>query len=606
MSLKIFDVTDYNCSKEEAMAYDRLRPSPETGSGTGSHANAIPLHKRKLLLTTSVIALVLIVLVVCGSAAGMHEGEGGATPIRRKLNQAISSTCSTADGCPDHCVDSLLKFPNSFSANEQDAELVRVSFNTTLRHFSDALYTISSFSNMQMDPRVRSAFDACVELLEGSVDALSRAISAVNPPRNGDNKGVSTQDVMTWLSAALTNHDTCAEGFEGVTGAVKDRVMEELKDLSEAGSKFLSKFVAIGEKDSAGTPTVHNRRLLEWVSDDEISVENEENFPKWLGRKERKLLSAPLSEIQADIIVSKDGNGTVTVNTITEAIKKAPEYSMRTKRIEEDSLNVGKKKINLVFIGDGKEKPVITGGKSVSDNLTTFHTATFAASGAGFIARDITFENWDGPAKHQAVALRVDADHAVVYRCNIIGFQDTLYVHSNRQFYRECDIYGTVDFIFGNAAVVLQNCSILAQKPMPGQKITITSQGRNFLNQNTGISIHACRILPMPDLVAANGSFQTYLGRPWRMYSRVVFLLSYMDHHIDPRGWLEWNVSFAHTLYYGEYNNYGPGAAVDQRVNWPGFRVITSVIEATKFTVAQLICGLLWLPSTGIAFLAAL
>ncbi|RWW15190.1 hypothetical protein GW17_00020984, partial [Ensete ventricosum] len=90
----------------------------------------------------------------------------------------------------------------------------------------------------------------------------------------------------------------------------------------------------------------------------------------------------------------------------------------------------------------------------------------------------MTIENWAGPEKHQAVALRVGADHAVAYRCNIIGYQDTLYVHSQRQFFRECDIYGTVDFIFGNAAVVLQNCSLWARRPLPMQKNTITAQNR--------------------------------------------------------------------------------------------------------------------------------
>lgn len=230
-----------------------------------------------------------------------------------------------------------------------------------------------------------------------------------------------------------------------------------------------------------------------------------------------------------------------------------------------------------------------------------------AASGSGFIARDMTFENWAGPSKHQAVALRVGADHAVVYRCNIIGYQDTLYVHSQRQFFRECDIYGTVDFIFGNAAVVFQNCSIFARKPMAFQKNTITAQNRKDPNQNTGISIHACRILATSDLEASKGNFSTYLGRPWKLYSRTVFLLSYIGDHVHPRGWLEWNATFAlDTLYYGEYMNYGPGSAVGQRVKWPGYRVINSTVEASKFTVAQFIFGSSWLPSTGVAYLAGL
>ncbi|KAE8728016.1 putative pectinesterase/pectinesterase inhibitor 61 [Hibiscus syriacus] len=576
------------------MGYDRLPPF--------QHAELTPKNNNKKLLFISVVAFFTIIIVsaVCaGLVVRLREGGGGATPIHRKPTQAISRTCGKTR-FRKLCVNTLLQFPGSLTAGEQD--LVHVSFNVTLQRFNKALYTTTSISYIQMDPRVRSAYDDCLELLEDSVDALSRSLSSVVPK----GKGGSTQDVMTWLSAALTNQDTCTEGFDGLSGAVKDQVAAKLADLSKLVSNCLSIFTASGGDDLVGVPT-QNRRLL--ASGETI---DEQHFPKWLRREERALLDTPVSAIRPDIVVSKDGNG--TVKTIAEAIKKAPEYSTRriiiyvkAGRYEESNLKVGRKKINMMFVGDGKSKTIITGGKSIFDNITTFHTAAFAATGTGFIARDITFENWAGPAKHQAVALRIGADHAVVYRCNIIGYQDTLYVHSNRQFYRECDIYGTVDFIFGNAAVVFQNCSIYARKPMPFQKNTITAQNRKDPNQNTGISIHACRILPTPDLAAANGSFQTYLGRPWKLYSRAVFMLSYMSDHIHPRGWLEWNATFpVDTLYYGEYMNYGPGGAIGQRVRWPGYRVITSDIEAAKFTVAQFIYGSSWLPSTGITFLAGL
>ncbi|KAI3428967.1 Pectinesterase [Psidium guajava] len=107
-----------------------------------------------------------------------------------------------------------------------------------------------------------------------------------------------------------------------------------------------------------------------------------------------------------------------------------------------------------MFVGDGIGKTIITGSKSVGGGSTTFKSATVAVVGDGFVARDITFRNTAGAANHQAVALRSGSDLSVFYKCSFEGYQDTLYVHSERQFYRECDIYGTVDFIFGNAAVM--------------------------------------------------------------------------------------------------------------------------------------------------------
>ena len=118
-----------------------------------------------------------------------------------------------------------------------------------------------------------------------------------------------------------------------------------------------------------------------------------------------------------------------------------------------------------------------------------------AVSGDGFLASDITFENRAGPEKYQAVALRINADLAAVYRCTIIGYQDTLYVQSFRQFNRECDNYGTIDFIFGNAAVVFQASNIVSRKPMPGQFTVITAQSRDIPNENTGISVRSLSLV---------------------------------------------------------------------------------------------------------------
>ena len=236
-----------------------------------------------------------------------------------------------------------------------------------------------------------------------------------------------------------------------------------------------------------------------------------------------------------------------------------------------------------------------------------------AASGFGFMMLDMTVENWAGPARHQAVALRASADRAVVHRCGIAGYQDTLYAHSNRQFYRDCDVYGTVDFVFGNAAAVLQRCDLWARVPLPGQRNTVTAQSRNESCQRTGIVLHGCRLLAAPasepDLILAPPT--TYLGRPWKPFSRVVVMLSYIGPHVPPQGWLEWNATSdtpyaLDRLYFGEYMNNGPGAGLAGRVPWHGHRAINSTAEAERFTVARFIDGASWLPATGVSFVAGL
>ncbi|KAF2285823.1 hypothetical protein GH714_008266 [Hevea brasiliensis] len=103
--------------------------------------------------------------------------------------------------------------------------------------------------------------------------------------------------------------------------------------------------------------------------------------------------------------------------------------------------------------------------------------ACLAVAGDGFILQDVWVQNTAGPEKHQAVALRVSADQSVINYCRIDVYQDTFYAHNYRQFYGDCSIIGTIDFTFGSAAVVLQNCQIISRKPMANQKNMVTAQG---------------------------------------------------------------------------------------------------------------------------------
>lgn len=224
-----------------------------------------------------------------------------------------------------------------------------------------------------------------------------------------------------------------------------------------------------------------------------------------------------------------------------------------------------------------------------------------AVAGDKFLARDLTIINTSGPQKYQAVAARVTSNSAF-YRCNFSSYQDALFAHSLRQFYRECTIQGTIDFIFGNAAAIFQNCLILVRKPIPGQSNMITAQGRRDPNQNTGFSLQNCTILAAPDLKSAKRQhISTFLGRPWGNHSRTVVMKSYLGDLIHPQGWYTWdNYSSLDTVEYIEHLNYGPGSNTRHRVTWKGYKKNCSEEKARQFTVGKFLHEAdHWLESTG-------
>ncbi|KAL9225404.1 hypothetical protein vseg_001335 [Gypsophila vaccaria] len=597
--------------------YAHLEPSLSARAADPGLNPGPRTRPRARTLALAAAAVLLVVAAACAAPAVMRARAGAGAGSGLGPTRAIKRACG-ATRYPALCLDSLGGFPGATEAAGEGAgegALAHISVNMTLMRFGRAAEATAEIRNLEMNTMTRAAYEDCLELLEESVELLATSLTSLSPmlsadDNDNDNQGGTKQDVMTWLSGAMTNQDTCTEGLTLASGSIKDQMAQSLRDLSELVSNCLAIYAATinDPNDFSGIP-IQNRRLLGF----EPEIVDESGFPKWMSRSERELLDTPTPGVQADIIVAQDGSG--TVKTLSEAIKKAPENSGRRIIIlvkagvyREANLKVGRKKTNLWFLGEGRGRTVISGQLSVGhDQITTFHTASFAATGTGFVARDISFVNEAGPGNHQAVALRVGADHAVVYRCEIKGYQDTLYVHSQRQFFRECDIYGTVDFIFGNAAVVFQHCTMWARKPMPLQKNTITAQNRKDPNQNTGISIHMCETRPTMDLAPVKSTYPTYLGRPWKTFSRVVYMESYLGDHIDPSGWLAWNdTAPVDKLYYGEYGNTGPRADVSMRVKWPGLYVTMSKVDALKFTVAQFIYGQSWITSTGVAYQSGL
>lgn len=226
-----------------------------------------------------------------------------------------------------------------------------------------------------------------------------------------------------------------------------------------------------------------------------------------------------------------------------------------------------------------------------------------AIQGDYFVAINMGFENSAGPQKHQAVAIRVQADKSIFYRCSIDGYQDTLYAHTMRQFYRDCIISGTIDFIFGDAVAVFQNCTFVVRKPLENQQCIVTAQGRKERHQPSGIVIQRCTIVSDNTVKFDN---KAYLARPWKNYSRTVFMESYIGDLIQPDGYMPWQgpngtLSGMDTCFYAEYNNTGPGSNKSKRVKWQGIKKLTSQ-SVTSFLPYMFFNGDDWIKVTRVPY----
>lgn len=264
------------------------------------------------------------------------------------------------------------------------------------------------------------------------------------------------------------------------------------------------------------------------------------------------------------ITVAQDGSGNFTsIQKAIESCKSFP-YQRITIYIKngvyKEKIRVPAWNTNLSLIGESRDSTIITYGdyfhKINKGPNSTFYTATLIVQANDFQAKNLTMENSAGPVG-QAIALDVEGDRCSFINCKLTGNQDVLYAagENARQYFKDCTIEGTTDFIFGEATALFDSCTIVCKS---NSFITAASTPEN---SSYGFVFKNCTIKALPDID------KVYLGRPWRKFAKVVFINCNMGDFIQPQGWKNWNDS-QNTAFYAEYHSIGKGANPKQRVKW--------------------------------------
>jgi pectinesterase len=189
-----------------------------------------------------------------------------------------------------------------------------------------------------------------------------------------------------------------------------------------------------------------------------------------------------------------------------------------------------------------------------------------------FVAENLTFENSAGEVG-QAVALRTTGERQAFYNCRMLGWQDTLYTHEGKQYFKDCYIEGRVDFIFGKAVAAFEDCHIHSKN---GGFVTAAATPED---KPYGYLFLRCKL-------TGDGA-KALLGRPWRPYAAVAFINCEIGDHISAVGWDNWRkAENEKTARYVEFGNTGPGADTSKRVSWS--KQLTPD-EAAKYTVENVL-----------------
>ncbi|MGJ1420578.1 pectinesterase family protein [Sphingobacterium spiritivorum] len=269
-----------------------------------------------------------------------------------------------------------------------------------------------------------------------------------------------------------------------------------------------------------------------------------------------------------DYIVAQDGSG--QFKTVQEALNAVPDFRKTVTTIYikngiyKEKLILAGSKQNVRLIGEQVEKTILTYDdfaqrkNTFGEEKGTSGSSSVYLYGDGLVAENLTFQNSAGPVG-QAVAVWVASDCAVFSNCRFLGFQDTLYTYGkgSRQYYYNCYIEGTVDYIFGSSTAWFEECELHCKN---SGYITAASTPDTAAY---GYVFNKCRVTGDKD------TKRFYLGRPWRPYAKVIFMNTQLPSFIAAEGWHNWGKeSNEQTVHYAEYNNTGTGSLSQNRVKW--------------------------------------
>lgn len=348
-------------------------------SSHGGHRSKAHTLLLPLFLTIEILSFSSLLAEANQASSPSHFSKFSRGGPSKEANNNILSFCKHTPhqaACESIFISSSSKTSTTYKEAPQTLEKLfvqSVDFSIIKAHLARALaynFTISHLQNAHQ-PHLLGGINDCLELLEDSIDSLDNVIRKHDKSTKSSTYGHVDDDVQTWLSAALTNQETCLESLEN-DKSNKGLMETSAKNLSQFISNSLSLFMMTSGAKNANPNVVGGRKLL---SDD---------FPTWVSGTERKLLEGSVDELEAHAVVALDGSGThKSIGEALGLVASLEESGTRGRSVihikagtYNEYINIPTKQKNVMLIGDGLGKTIIVGSRSSEAGWTTYKSAT--------------------------------------------------------------------------------------------------------------------------------------------------------------------------------------------------------------------------------------
>lgn len=335
----------------------------------------------KAIISLSITALLFASFVVNQSlylTRGRTLGHPG-NPLSQPPGPTINKACTTAL-YPSLCFTVLASVPSPENVTTFHHFLEKM-INQTVKDVASTQQNITDVSTRRvLNMQETNALKDCLEMFEQTLYELREAIEDLHAfPSFTGYFHVSYGNLKTLISAAMTNQNTCIDGFselEEVDSEYQKGLKGHLQRMLTPATRLMSNCLAVINytESTSNQQETHSDR-------ENLMAKN--GFPKWMKLIDRNLMQKRRNKLP-NVVVANDGSG--DYETIGEALKMAPNRSKKRFVIKikagiyKETLEINREKTNIMLVGDGMNSTIITGSRSFADGFSTFTSATLSRS----------------------------------------------------------------------------------------------------------------------------------------------------------------------------------------------------------------------------------